>query len=130
MYKKCINICNTNCVSTKFLLKMKLSFVLLTAAGLQLAVANTYGQKITFSKQNVSLKNVLNELESKTGYNFIYNTDMIASSTLISLNLKNATIKEALDKSLINHPLTYTINGNTVVIVKRMRYNHHKKERL
>lgn len=129
MYKKCLNIYNSNCIYINFFLKMKLCFVILITAFLQLAGASTYGQKFDFSKKNVTLKHILHELESKTGYNFIYNSNVLPSDKLISVELKNATINEILDKSLENQPLSYTINGNTIVIVKKEKPATQQQQR-
>lgn len=106
------------CVPTKILI-MKLTFVLLLTAGLQIASATSFAQQITFSKTNAKLERVLAELEKQTGYNFIYNSGMIAKISNITLSVKNVSLTEVLKKALENQPLTFTINGNTVVIVEK-----------
>lgn len=105
---------------------MKLCFFTLVLASLQVVSGSTYGQKISISKEKTSLVSILKELESKTDYNFIYNTSILSSSKSISLNEKNATISEILDKSILP-PLSYTINGNTVVIVKKDNNTQQKR---
>ncbi|WP_461484997.1 STN domain-containing protein, partial [Pedobacter sp.] len=97
---------------------MKLILVLLTALGLQIASASSYAQ-INLTKTNAKLETVLAELEKQTGYNFIYNSGMIAKISNVSLSVKNVTLTEALSKVLENQPLSFTLNGNTVVIVER-----------
>jgi TonB-linked SusC/RagA family outer membrane protein len=120
MYKKYTSLCKERfCIPIKLLIIMKLSFVLLITASLQIAVASSYAQKISITKQNVSLENVLKDLEKQTGYNFIYNSAMLSMANEVSLNLKNASLKDVLDQSFSNQPLNYTINGNTVVILKK-----------
>lgn len=120
MYKKYTSLCkNRFCIPIKLLIIMKLSFVLLITAGLQIAAASSYAQKISIIKQNISLQNLLKDLEKQTGYNFIYNSAMLDTANPVSLNLKNASLKDVLDQSFSNQPLNYTINGNTVVILKK-----------
>ncbi|ADY50659.1 TonB-dependent receptor plug [Pseudopedobacter saltans DSM 12145] len=106
---------------------MKLSIVLLLTAFMQIAGAASFAQKLTLTKQNASLKNVLKDLEAKTGYNFIYNTTMLEGTNLVSFNLKEATLEQVLDKALENQSLSYTINGNTVVIIRKTFTEQPKK---
>lgn len=105
-------------VPKKILLIMKLIVVLLTALGLQIASASTFAQ-VSLTKNNAKLETVLAELEKQTGYNFIYNSGMIAKVKNVSLSVKNVTLSEALNKALENQPLDFKLNGNTVVILER-----------
>ncbi len=107
------------CVPLKILLIMKLIIVLLTMVGLQVACATSFAQQITLSKTNAKLESVIAELEKQTGYNFIYNSGMISKISNVTLSVKNASLKEVLNKALENQSLSFTINGNTVVIVEK-----------
>ncbi|MGX5691045.1 SusC/RagA family TonB-linked outer membrane protein [Arcticibacter tournemirensis] len=107
---------------------MKLSFVLLLTAFLQVAAAAGYAQKISIVKRNVSLQNVLRDLENRTGYNFIYNSKMLEGTNAVSLSMKDASITEILDQCFVNQPLMYTINGNTVVIMAKPKEQQPKKD--
>lgn len=100
---------------------MKLTFVLLLTLGLQVASASSFAQQITLSKTNAKLENVLAELEKQTGYNFIYNSSMINKAGAITLTVKNANLNDVLNKALANQPLSFKINGNTVVIVEKLQ---------
>lgn len=104
---------------TKILLIMKLTLVLLLTLGLQVASATSFAQQITLTKTNAKLESVLAELEKQTGYNFIYNSGMIAKINNVTLSVKNASLIEVLNKALENQSLSFTINGNTIVIVEK-----------
>lgn len=120
MYKNSTALCKRKFyIPLKLLLIMKLSFVLLLTVFLQAAAAKSYAQKINIVKQNVSIQNVLRDLESQTTYNFIYNSKMLSETKSVTLNFKNASITEVLDKCFENQPLIYTLNGNTIVIVPK-----------
>ena len=56
---------------------MKLATALLTFASLQLS-ATSYSQQVTLSK-NSSLNHVLHEIRQQSGYNVLYNSDLINS---------------------------------------------------
>lgn len=122
MYKKNTSLCKTRfCIPIKLLRIMKLSIILSLALFLQTAGAASYAQKINIVKQNVSIQTVLRQLESQTEYNFIYNAKMLEGTKRVSLNLKNASLTEVLNKCFENQSLDYTINGNTIVIIDKRK---------
>jgi len=99
----------------KLMLVMKLTITLIIAACLHLS-ASTFGQNITIAEKNTKLEKVLNQIEKQSGYTFWYNTELIKKSPKISLDVKNATLDQALTLCLKNLPLTYAIVQNTIVI--------------
>ncbi|SEA49661.1 TonB-linked outer membrane protein, SusC/RagA family [Pedobacter hartonius] len=105
----------------KLLLTMKLTALILIIALTQLS-AKSYSQKINLHQINISLSSALNAIESQTGYTFFaknFNLD----KPIISISLKNATLEEAIRKCLKNLPLTYSINGMDVTLI-RTRPSH------
>ena len=75
-----------------------------------------FGQRINYSGKNVKLENVFKELEKQSGYTFFYKTEAMRQIPKINVEIKNATIVQALEICLKNLPLTYTILEKTVVI--------------
>jgi TonB-linked SusC/RagA family outer membrane protein len=98
---------------------MKLTIVLWVAALLQVSAA-TYAQKVSLNVKNATLDDVLTNLSEQSGYNFIYNTSMMKASKPVNLTISNELLTEALDVCFKDQPLTYVINGNTVVIKKKI----------
>ncbi len=101
---------------------MKLATALLTFASLQLS-ATSYSQQVTLSKKNSSLNHVLHEIRQQSGYNVLYNSDLINSKGKIDVQLKNASLDEALSQSLEGSGLTYTIQDKTILIRPRTDNN-------
>ncbi|MDB5199227.1 MAG: SusC/RagA family TonB-linked outer membrane protein [Chitinophagaceae bacterium] len=97
---------------------MKLTFILMTAALLQVA-AKGVSQTITFSAKNISLEKVFKEIKKQSDYVVFYNYDLLKSAKPVTVDVKNADIKEVLDRSLRDQPLTYTIENKTIVITKK-----------
>ncbi|MEP7256938.1 MAG: SusC/RagA family TonB-linked outer membrane protein [Flavitalea sp.] len=93
---------------------MKLA-LLLTVISLQAWSAN-FGQAITISIKNASLEKVFNEIRKQSNYRFIYTREQMAESAPVSLNIKEATINEALDICMRGQRLTYSIDENQVII--------------
>jgi len=103
----------------KFLLIMKLVIMLLTTAILQVS-AHTYAQKITLNRSNTPLEKVMKEIRTQSGYDFFYDLEFIKNTKPVTINLKNATIEQALEQSFAGQPLTYSIANKIVIIKERL----------
>lgn len=102
----------------KFLLIMKLTAFILLASLLQVSAAG-FAQKVTLKKQNASLEQVFKEIHNQTGYNFIYTGKLIAKANPVSINLKEATLEQALDACFTDQPLEYTIDQKTIIVKEK-----------
>ena len=98
-----------------FLLKMKLTFLLMTLAFLQVQ-AKSYSQQISMSKQNANMEDVFVEIMKQTNSQFIYSPEMLLAAKPVSIDLTNATLEEALELCFEDQPLTYVIENNTVIV--------------
>lgn len=105
-------------VPYKILMVMKLTIVLITAALLQ-ASASGYAQKITLSKKGASLEQIFWEISSQSGYEFVYNAEMLKEAKPVDVQLSNVSIKKVLEECFASQPLTYTILQNTIVIKRK-----------
>ncbi|WP_225871119.1 SusC/RagA family TonB-linked outer membrane protein [Pedobacter frigiditerrae] len=94
---------------------MKLIAILLLTATMHLSAAS-YSQNITLSVRNADLQNVFKEVNKQSGYLFFYAGKNNISQKKVSVVLKSATIKQALDEILKDQALTYTIINNTIVL--------------
>jgi len=93
---------------------MKLTaFILLSAC---LTAGATGFSQITLSEKNVPLSSVFKKIQQQSGYEFLYPSDVITKAGNVSIELKNATLDEAVRASLTGTQLTYTIRDKTVVI--------------
>lgn len=99
----------------KSLLIMKLIIILLTASILQVSAA-TYAQQISINVKDASLQQVFKKLRKQSGYNFLYDSDMLSNATPVSLNLNKASLDDVLKACFTGQPLTYVIDQNTVII--------------
>lgn len=110
------NTCNNQyCCIRKLLLIMKLTVVLLTVALLHASAAGL-AQKISINVRNVSIVEVLEQIQSQTNYNFLYNSKDLRNTRPVSLSVKNMPLREALDKCFNGQPINYYIENSTVLI--------------
>lgn len=96
------------------MMKFLLLFILF-AFGIQ---ASGWAQKVTLSEKNAPLEKIFSEIKGQTGFSFAYTKSALAGTHAVTVELKEATIAQALDICLKGQSLTYKIIENTVVIRK------------
>lgn len=96
---------------------MKLTGILLFATALHVTAAST-AQTVTYTARTTPLVTVFAAIEKQTGYVFFYNSRDLQGTVPVTVTLKNAPLKEAIQTILIGEPVTFDIQGNTIVITK------------
>lgn len=94
---------------------MKITAVLMIL-GCLAASASGHSQQITLSRQNAPLVSVLADIEKQSRYDFIFTYELVEKAGRVDINVKDATLQQALDKLLAGKSLGYTIIERTVVI--------------
>jgi TonB-linked SusC/RagA family outer membrane protein len=100
---------------TQALRIMKLTFILLTAACLQVSATGD-AQKVTLSLKDASMEKVFREIEKQTGYGFLYTKKMLRDLPKVSIQVNNVPVPEVLDECLRGQSLEYSIEDQTIVI--------------
>jgi TonB-linked SusC/RagA family outer membrane protein len=103
----------------KFLLMIKLVFVLLITVLLQISSAASYSQTVSLKFKNAKLETVLKEIGTQTGYDLVYITPLINEAKPVTINVNKASLKDVLEKSFYDQSLTYTISNNTIIVQKK-----------
>jgi TonB-linked SusC/RagA family outer membrane protein len=94
---------------------MKMTIVLLTIACFQVS-AKGYTQSITLAVKNAPLEKVFKELKKQTGYDFWYETKLLRKAERVDIEVKNTSLKQALDECFRDQPFTYTIIDKIIVV--------------
>ncbi|MCC8423708.1 TonB-dependent receptor [Mucilaginibacter sp. UR6-11] len=94
---------------------MKIIIALLFVGFIQVH-ASTSAQNITINQRNMSVEKILTEVKKQTGYLFVYNQEWIKLSRKVDINVKNVALKEVLDLSFADQPLTYSIVDKTIIV--------------
>jgi TonB-linked SusC/RagA family outer membrane protein len=112
------NVCRKiSCSQLKFLLIMKLTTILLVITILQVK-ATAYAQNVSLKVKNAPLEEVFTTLRQQTGYNFLYDPDVLDKARKVTISVSNAPLKDVLDKCFKNQPVNYVINYNNIVVQK------------
>ncbi len=94
---------------------MRISTFLLLATCLQVS-ARGYSQRITLSEAEVPLSRVFRDIRQRTGFTFLYTTEMLKNAGVVSFRLRDATLEEVLTACFRDQPFTWEIDGNTVIV--------------
>lgn len=97
------------------MLVMKIT-TFLVLLGFLHASAGTYGQKVTLSERNISLKQVFDLLKKQTGYDFLYGADLHADIRKVNIDVTNQELSLVLQQIFVEQPFLYSIGDKTVVI--------------
>lgn len=101
----------------KFLMIMKVIFIMVIVACLHVS-AKTYGQLVSVNATNKPLTEMFKQIQKETGYRFFWEGDDV-SRIRLSVDIKNASLDDALQQIFNGLPLTYSISKNTVVVQKK-----------
>lgn len=101
----------------RLLLITKLA-ILLTVAFSWPAVAISKAQTITLNARNITLREVLQEIQRQQGYSFLFRGDKIAD-TRITAQLRQVDFAAAMNTLLDGHGLTWSLNDGIIAIMSK-----------
>jgi TonB-linked SusC/RagA family outer membrane protein len=100
------------------MLVMRLTGILLVAAALHVSARGT-AQTVTYAADAAPLTKVFAAIEQQTGYIFFYNNRDLQGAGPVTVTLKAEPLQTALQKILQGQPVSFDIQGNTIVITRR-----------
>ena len=83
--------------------------------------AQNPNQKISIQVQNISFREFVKLIESKTSYTAVYRDLLIDDKKDISINVVEKTLSDVLKEVLGQKGLQAVFNANTIVITKKKR---------
>jgi TonB-linked SusC/RagA family outer membrane protein len=95
---------------------------------LNAANVNSQNTQVTLNKQNVSLSNVLNEIERQTDYLFVYDKN-VETSQRVSIRVNRKNLKEALTELFKGTNIVYTTEGSNIILKKVAETNSPQQEK-
>lgn len=82
------------------------------------AAAVCFSQKVTLSFSNTPLPKVLDAISKQTGMSIVFKDNLLKDAHPVTIDIKDATVEEALKECLKSQPFVYQIIRNTIVIQK------------
>ena len=118
--KKLLSIRRITSSLSKLSLKMKLSTLIMFATLFSLHANNTYSQrKITLDMENVTVKTVLDQIESRTNFRFVYKIKDVDLERKVNVKVKDQLVTTVIKDIFKNSELSYNIDGFQVFLLKR-----------
>lgn len=109
---------NNHPLLPKILLRMKLTFAILTVVFMQVQ-ASSYAQKISLSVRNASLPELITQIRKQANVDFLYNNVTVAALKPITLKVHNEELAQVLEKCFAGQPLYFRIENNSVLILAK-----------
>ncbi|MBV7532555.1 SusC/RagA family TonB-linked outer membrane protein [Chitinophaga sp. sic0106] len=91
---------------------MRITAVLLLVATLQVS-ANAYAQRISLHVRNMALQKVFVQIRQQTGYTFFWNQEQLDQAKPVTVEVKDASLKDVLDQCLQGSSLTFVIKESS-----------------
>lgn len=103
-----------------FLRVMKLVFfsLFVCIAGIFATEANSQIAKVTLSKENTNVSELINDIERQTNYLFIYNINEVDLNRKVSIHANEKSVAEVLHHIFKNTNIVYAMQGNNIMLMK------------
>lgn len=75
-------------------------------------------KNLTVNFSNTPIEKVLGEIKKQSGYEFVYQKNLIPRDETVTLNLKNATLEQILNRVFDDMDIKYEIIDKTIVLSK------------
>lgn len=106
----------------KFDLKMKISALLLFTCVFALQANESYSQntKISVDLEDVTIERLIDDIESKTEYRFLYMLDDIDLNRIVSVKVNKQRINRILNKVFKGTMTAYKIDDRQISLIKKV----------
>jgi TonB-linked SusC/RagA family outer membrane protein len=97
---------------------MRITCLLLCLIVFQLQAEDVYSQKtkISLDMKNTTIEKVLQTIEEKSDYHFLYNNKLVNVDRKVSVRVKDAAIADVLDKLFASEDVEYQVEGNQIIL--------------
>ena len=101
----------------KFSLKMKITTFLLVVTFCNISASN-YAQntKISLELEDVTMRKVLSEIESKTDFKFLFNRKDVDLKSIVSVKANKESVKSILDNMFLDTAISFEVLDKQIVL--------------
>ena len=104
----------------KVLRKMKLTIFLFLISVISVFANRTYSQskELTLNIKDGTVKEVLQNIETQSGFNFVYSEKLIDVDRKVSIDIKNQKINEVLDELFAATNVDYKVRDRFILLTR------------
>ena len=105
----------------KLLLTMKIGlfFLLVSAATAAASVGYSQNAKLTLDLQNVTMKEIIKEIESQSEFIFVFYDNALDLNQKVSIKVENQPVEKILEKVLASTGNSFAVFDRQIVIGKK-----------
>ena len=109
----------------KIPIAMRITLLLLFVLTFQLQAEQIYSQdaKISLDMKNATIEKVLQTIEEKSDYYFLYNNKLIDVDRKVSVRVKNAPISAVLEKLFKSENVEFEVKGSQIILSPKEMYS-------
>ncbi|CAM4241288.1 TonB-dependent receptor [Zobellia roscoffensis] len=113
-------------------LKMKLSLLFFLTISFLMQANSSYAQKtkISIERENSTVREVLEDIETLTEFKFLFNTRAVDLSRKVTIKVDKAPIDKVLDLLFKNVDTSYELDDRKILLRKKERKSRIKNESL
>ncbi len=102
----------------QYIMRISLTSLFLTLFMTQIWAVGT-AQTVSLKRNASTLRSIFKEISKQTGYHYLWSAKDFDPNTMVSVNIKNQPLEQALHTILEEHDLTYKINAKIIVIQQK-----------
>ncbi len=87
------------------------------------------GKPISIDIRQGSLKDILHLIEEQTALFFSYEASLLKPVPPITFKAENAALEEVLERLLLPLSITYSVNGNYIILKKKNEFGNYQRLR-
>lgn len=118
LYKEFIAQNHTFTKRTFRIMKLQVLFFFMCCVGLYAKDVYAQEMKVSISTDNSTVKNVLQEIEEKTDYLFLYNREEVDVNRTTTVHVTDKPVSDVLSQIFNNADIQYVVEGNNIVLMK------------
>lgn len=92
--------------------------ILVASAALCLNLS-AFSQNVSFSVQNVTVKEAMEQLKKTSGYSFVFSSSDVDTSKKVSVSGHNSSIQDIVKQILQGQNVDYEIQGKKVIVKRQ-----------
>ena len=109
--------------------KMRITCILIMVFASSLFADNVNSQvaRVTISLKNANVAKIIDEIESKTDYLFVYNKTEIDLNRKVNVLAENKTVAEVLTEVFENTNVVYALEGTNIMLMQKASSTQQQK---
>lgn len=107
------------------------NFTILLVGMILLSTTEALAQKgnVSVNLRNGTVKAFIKEIEKQTQYTFVYRNNVLNDQAKVTVNCNNKPLEQVLSEVFTPLDISYSLNNNTIVLVKKETPQQKKNEK-